>query len=273
LDQWVKEQSPRFNASFENYYDRLSNLSPQELYLNRIFEVNPSELVLTNQQKQGMGISFFAGHGLRMQNHFYVGIEGRVAYKVIPIEESLSKMPLFNADNKQIVYSRSILSGQWLYSTQIKGAKKLELNISGKCGFFFIDRLVIYLKTGVSFNQYSQNLLEITLSEPMTIQRLDEIIYNTWSKKIFEIPKAQETQSGSTGQHFFGSLHFGAGMDYSFRSRWFFRIEYEYKVGFSTQLKLQTRESSQPDSYKFYQLRYQDKEHMISSGIGVKLGR
>ncbi|GHS92114.1 hypothetical protein AGMMS49949_03640 [Alphaproteobacteria bacterium] len=288
--RWIVEQRAILEAQ-EGSYTMVKAQTPEEQYEMNQFEAVPPEISSATTLRKGIGGSFWLGAEHVTTERFYVGIEGRITYKHLDIQED-QKMNL--VDTKEGVYGRHYLNMKVDCEAKIEGQKNFEGNISLRGGFYPIKALLIYAKVGISLNNYTQEKFSVTQNgSSETLARAEDSESGDAQRTIFLMPPpAKSVYTSSTGHYFYGSLNVGAGFEYSFTKKWFMRVEYEYAFAFATQLHLQTEIggscditpiqkqerqdwkvsslATNSDFYKPYSIRYQDREQSVALGIGIR---
>lgn len=276
--QWASDMISVSDASMEGYYASTGGETREsEGYLNNYFTGQPTETVLVDHTISHMGGGAWIGVGKFTTAHFYIGIEEKFIYKHLKIDEQTKDNILLDCTRPRF-FLKTLLTGESKYDLTFKCSREIEAETAIRLGFKPKDNLLVYIKSGVSLQTCAIDMLRIFLHGTISMKRNDDTAVNPEAQMLYPFPD-QKTYEIPGERHYFASLNLGAGLEKMIGKKAFVRLEYNFKMAFSKTLRsmfddknIDKLESVFDTRYARlfteYALRYQDKEHQISMGIG-----
>jgi opacity protein-like surface antigen len=268
---WMENNKARMVGAEGWYASGMA--SPPELppVQQRIESMAPEVLLLKQLTKYGIAGSLYFGGGKVTSNRFYYGGECKVILKNITEKREETGNELLNADDEFIVYLAHKISGKVTYSMNLAYHKKFETSFSFRLGYFATNRLLGYVRLGTSVHRNTYDELRINTAHNLTYQRFDDDTVNEyWNKTFIKTITPTQYSTPKYTQHYM-AINLGTGVDFFLTRKLFARLEYEYKISISSKSNSLSDANPEEDIYKAFGLRYQDKEHCVSFGLGVYL--
>lgn len=271
-NHWMMHNKARADAAMGDWNASLLTVKPEMTFQqDKLEAASPEVLLLEQKYKGAVGGAFYVGATKLYENRFCYGAELKFVIKGVSVKREEQNKELLNADDAFIVYQMHHLVGKVTYSMNIEYHKNFELSGSIRLGYFPTNRIMPYVKLGGAAHQNEYKHLRIDTATTLGHERFDDDAYleyflSTYLKamkaSIYSVPK--KTQ-------WYASINIGTGADYFISRKVFTRLEYEFKIAFSSRSSTLSGVNVDEDIYKAYGLRYQDKEHCLSLGIGVYL--
>lgn len=273
IRRWAVDTRARFNAGGRTFSSNVAlPISAWEGPLttteNRLLN-RPPEAVLFNKYRNSWGASVWAGVGHVMPSYIYIGIEQQLVYKHMSIDEKSKDNTLIQI-SEPVNFCFSSLSGRSTYDLNFHVHERFQTETSIRLGFLPKDFLLVYLKVGVALNIASVEQLCITVHNGLTIEPWQRPV----GVNLFEA-FPDNIQYSSPGQYrCFAALALGGGVEKTLRGRWFARLEYTFRMAFSSNWRslVDGKEGEVKPNALEYTLKYQDMEHQIAIGFGRRFG-
>jgi hypothetical protein len=136
------------------------------------------------------------------------------------------------------------------------------------------NKFLLFSKIGLSLDRCVYDSFEITTNSTVTFVRQMQIAEPLSVGANFS-PLESGKYFAECSSHSFCSINLGVGFDYNFSKKAFFRMEYGYKISFSNNLTLRHNAKldklTDAEFFNSYSLKYQDKEHCLFFGVGMRL--
>jgi opacity protein-like surface antigen len=270
--QWMVQNKARADVAIGEWNASVLPVNPEVTFSrSKIEGIAPEVLLLEQKYKIGPGGALYAGAAKITTARFYYGAELKFVVKGISIKRSSQNNELFNGDDAFIVYHLHRILGKVTYSMDFEYQKSYECSASVRLGYFPTNRILGYAKFGVSVHKNKYKDLRIKTATTLSVVRYDDDAYLEYFESTFLKGVNASSYSIPKKSQLYASLNLGVGADYFLSRRIFLRAEYEFKIAPSSRLSSQEDANANEDIYKAFSLRYQDKEHCFSLGVGVYL--
>lgn len=276
LFDWIQEQNTRAEAALEamnNYFG--TQLLPEQLRNRQFSNVCP-EVNLYDTTKLVWGGALWCGLGQMTMSRFYYGAELRFSYKHLKVKAEEKEKTVLDVITHTYFY-RHLLEGRVCYNSNVEYTKHFEGALHFRLGYCPSERFVgaLLLGLGIHSNKFDR-VFATTDPSTLTFLRVNDDPSN-WQQDFFYFVDHNKDGIGDfpkkdyelkVGTYCYVSLNLGVGFDYFVTPHAFLRCDYQYKISFSRHLHSPTDASPESPYCDLYSLRYQDREHCLSFGLG-----